>query len=238
MTDTQRKPTESAAQCPFCAADVHDARCSVCGAIVRLTSPDEILANQGVDEACLRKAINSITIIDPFERKLRWALAHLNLKEVDQARRHLQKALELQPGNRLLEAFVGMLESKRAPVLALPSILVVDDSATHLMFVTHVLRNEGYQVLSAVDGHEALTKVEGVDMVFLDINMPGIDGYEVCKQIKENMRTAPIPVVMFSGKDGFFDKMRGRMVGATDYIIKPCAPEMLVEMVKKHCPRG
>ena len=64
--------------------------------------------------------------------------------------------------------------------------------------------------------------------------MPRMDGYQLCKVVKGNSETAVIPVVMLSGKDGFFDKVRGRMVGATDYITKPFEPQELVKVVRRH----
>jgi twitching motility two-component system response regulator PilG len=114
------------------------------------------------------------------------------------------------------------------------TILVVDDSATQRVFVSQVLGEHGFQVVTASNGEEALQKLSNIDLIFLDINMPGMDGYEVCKSIKENPATVAIPVIMLSGKDGFFDKMRGRMVGATDHVTKPCEPAVLLAAIEKH----
>lgn len=82
---------------------------------------------------------------------------------------------------------------------------------------------------------QALAKLNDFipDIIFLDINLPHMDGYQLCKIIKGNDLTKEIPVVMLSGKDGFFDKMRGKMVGATDYITKPFEPSTLVSAIKK-----
>lgn len=226
--------------CPYCAtpSSAPVARCATCGCILRLSHPDQFFANTAVDEARVRKAIAQPAPMDPFARECHLALAYLNLKETARAIFHLRAALEQQRENRLLQAFLEILQERQPEtrVAATTRILVVDDSATHVMFVSQTLRRQGFEVITAAAGQEALGKLEGVDLIFLDINMPGMDGYEVCKRIKEDPGTAKVPVVMFSGKDGFFDKVRGRMVGATDYITKPCAADVLVEMVRKYCP--
>ena len=73
------------------------------------------------------------------------------------------------------------------------------------------------------------------DLILLDITMPKLDGYEVCKQIKKNARTAHVPVVMLSGKDGFFDKVKGRVAGATEYLTKPFQAAAVLEVIAAHC---
>jgi twitching motility two-component system response regulator PilG len=115
------------------------------------------------------------------------------------------------------------------------TILVVDDSATQRMFVAQALGQQGFRVVTAANGDEALQKLDDVDLIFMDINMPGMDGYQACKAIKDNPARATIPVIMLSGKDGFFDKMRGRMVGATDHVTKPCEPAVLLAAIEKYC---
>ena len=94
-------------------------------------------------------------------------------------------------------------------------------------------------MIAVADGIEGLAKLNELvpDLVLLDITMPSLDGYQVCKIIKGKDTTKHVPVVMLSGKDGFFDKVRGRLSGATDYITKPFEPATLVEAVKKHCQR-
>ena len=72
------------------------------------------------------------------------------------------------------------------------------------------------------------------DLVLLDISMPRMDGYEVCKSIRANVATRDVPIVMISGNDGFFDKVRGRVAGATDYITKPFGPEALMGVLETY----
>jgi twitching motility two-component system response regulator PilG len=102
--------------------------------------------------------------------------------------------------------------------------------------VTITLEKRDYRVIPASDGLEALAKInDGLpDLVLLDITMPRMDGYQLCKIIKGNPGTKHVPVVMLSGKDGFFDKVRGRMAGSTEYITKPFEPDALVRTVEKH----
>lgn len=116
------------------------------------------------------------------------------------------------------------------------TVLTVDDSPTVCKLVSMTLERQGYRVISAADGLQALAKLQDItpDLVLLDIAMPNLDGYSICKVIKTNAKTADVPVVMLSGKDGFFDKVRGRMAGAVDYITKPFDPKALLRTIDKH----
>jgi twitching motility two-component system response regulator PilG len=115
-------------------------------------------------------------------------------------------------------------------------ILVVDDSPTVRKIVKVTLTKMGYRVVMAEDGLEALTKIEDEkpDLILLDIIMPHLDGYQLCSLIKKKPHYKHIPVVMLSGKDGFFDKVRGRLAGSTGYITKPFQPDVLTETVEKN----
>ncbi|MBX7173422.1 MAG: response regulator [Pyrinomonadaceae bacterium] len=114
--------------------------------------------------------------------------------------------------------------------------MVVDDSPTVRKLITGKLEKCGHSVVSAVDGMDALAKINEVipDLVLLDITMPRLDGYQVCKLIRNNEITKDIPVVMISGKDGFFDKVRGRMAGSTGYITKPFGPDTLMKTIETY----
>lgn len=115
-------------------------------------------------------------------------------------------------------------------------ILVVDDSPTVRKIVKVTLTKIGYRVIMAEDGLEALAKIEDErpDLILLDIIMPHLDGYQVCSLIKKNPHYKHVPVVMLSGKDGFFDKVRGRLAGSVDYITKPFQPHVVTETVEKY----
>ncbi|MDW8303718.1 MAG: response regulator [Acidobacteriota bacterium] len=115
-------------------------------------------------------------------------------------------------------------------------ILVVDDSQTVRKLISTKLKKSGYRVVEAASGLEALQKLNEVipDLILLDITMPELDGYEVCKRIRSSEATRDIPVVMISGRDGFFDKVRGRMVGSSGYITKPFGPETIITTVESY----
>ncbi len=114
-------------------------------------------------------------------------------------------------------------------------ILVVDDSNTIRRSAEIFLKAGGHDVLLAEDGFDALAKVSDYhpDLIFCDILMPRLDGYQTCAIIKRNTKFANVPIVMLSSKDGVFDKARGRMVGAQDYLTKPFAKDQLLLAVEQ-----
>jgi twitching motility two-component system response regulator PilG len=119
------------------------------------------------------------------------------------------------------------------------TILVIDDSPTIRKLVSMTVERQGYQARTAGDSYEAIDVLRDFglpDLILLDIAMPGMDGYELCKLLRQNADTSRIPIIMLSGKDGFFNKMRGRLAGSTEYITKPFEPESLVRVLTKYCP--
>ena len=112
-------------------------------------------------------------------------------------------------------------------------ILVIDDSNTIRKTAEALLTRAGHQVVTAVDGFESLAKIadDPPDLIFVDIMMPRLDGYQTCALIKNNRRFCHIPVVMLSSKDGVFDKARGRIVGADAYLTKPFGRQDLLDAV-------
>ena len=112
-------------------------------------------------------------------------------------------------------------------------VLVIDDSNTIRRSAEIFLKQGGHEVLLAEDGFDALAKVNDFQphLIFCDILMPRLDGYQTCAIIKRNPRFAQVPVVMLSSKDGVFDKARGRMVGAQDYLTKPFTKDQLLQTV-------
>ena len=136
----------------------------------------------------------------------------------------------------------GWIEPEPSPVhrMQQSTVLIVDDSPTVRKIVAVTLERQGYRVLAASGAIEALARINEAlpDLILLDIAMPHMDGYQLCKLIKGNTLTKSVPVVMLSGKDGFFDKVRGRMTGATHYITKPFEPATLIEAVQKYCRRN
>jgi twitching motility two-component system response regulator PilG len=113
-------------------------------------------------------------------------------------------------------------------------ILVVDDSSTIRRSAETMLAAEGYDVVTAENGFEALSMVarHSPDLIFVDIMMPRLDGYQTCALIKQNSEFKATPVVMLSSKDGLFDKAKGRIVGSDQYITKPFSKEELLGTIK------
>jgi twitching motility two-component system response regulator PilG len=114
-------------------------------------------------------------------------------------------------------------------------VLVVDDSNTIRRSAEIFLKQGGHEVLLAEDGFDALSKINDhqPQLIFCDILMPKLDGYQTCAIIKRNPKFASIPVVMLSSKDGVFDKARGRMVGSQDYLTKPFTKDQLLQAVQQ-----
>ena len=115
-------------------------------------------------------------------------------------------------------------------------VLVIDDSNTIRRSAEIFLKQGGYEVLLAEDGFDALSKVNDHEphIIFCDILMPRLDGYQTCAIIKRNPRFARTPVIMLSSKDGLFDKARGHMVGSQDYLTKPFTKDQLLQAVAQH----
>ena len=114
-------------------------------------------------------------------------------------------------------------------------IMVIDDSSTIRRSAEIFLTQAGYQVVLAEDGFDALAKINDHHpaLIFCDILMPRLDGYQTCAIIKRNARFSDVPLVMLSSKDGVFDKARGRMVGAQDYLTKPFTKDQLLQAVQQ-----
>jgi len=115
-------------------------------------------------------------------------------------------------------------------------VMVIDDSNTIRRSAEIFLKNSGCSVILAEDGFDALAKIsnEHPDIIFVDIMMPRLDGYQTCSLIKRNARYKSTPVIMLSSKDGLFDRARGRMVGSDQYLTKPFTQETLIDAVQTY----
>jgi len=115
-------------------------------------------------------------------------------------------------------------------------IMVIDDSKTIRRTAETLLQREGYEVITAVDGFEALSKIAEAnpDIVFVDIMMPRLDGYQTCALIKNSQNYQNIPVIMLSSKDGLFDQAKGRVVGSDEYLTKPFSKDELLNAIRNH----
>ena len=120
--------------------------------------------------------------------------------------------------------------SSSRPRLAGLKVLVIDDSKTIRRTAETLLVREGCEVFTATDGFDALSKIADhqPDLIFVDIMMPRLDGYETCSLIKHNKIFRETPVIMLSSKDGLFDRARGRIVGSEQYLTKPFTKDELI----------
>lgn len=243
-------------ECPFCETvfTQQDSQCPDCQAILSLADPKVLLHNGEVDQARVMSAIKHyegsgvLSDADNFTQHFNLGVGYLNLKQITKGVTHLKSALGLRPADETLSAQLALLLEQPEVIAAqtweveppaqtyLGTVLIVDDSPTVQKLVTFTLERQNYQVISANDGFEALARLGDAtpDLILLDITMPKMDGYQVCKIVRENNTTREIPVVMLSSKDGFFDKVRGRMAGSTDYITKPFQPDALLKVMQKY----
>lgn len=115
-------------------------------------------------------------------------------------------------------------------------VMVIDDSKTIRRSAESLLQKAGYEVLTADNGFEALPIISSQhpDIIFIDIMMPRLDGYQTCALVKNNPKYRDIPIVMLSSKDGLFDRAKGRVVGAEQYLTKPFTRDDLLDAIRIH----
>lgn len=119
-------------------------------------------------------------------------------------------------------------------------VMVIDDSNTIRRTAETLLTKAGCDVITATDGFDSLAKIadKSPEVIFVDIMMPRLDGYQTCALIKNNSQYMHTPVIMLSSKDGLFDKAKGRIVGADDYLTKPFSKADLFEVLEKFSSRA
>ena len=117
-------------------------------------------------------------------------------------------------------------------------VMIIDDSKTIRRTAETLLTKAGCEVITAVDGFDALAKIadSNPDVIFVDIMMPRLDGYQTCSLIKNNAEFSAKPVIMLSSKDGLCDKARGRIVGSDEYLTKPFSKEELFDAIERYRP--
>lgn len=242
------------AQCPFCYSqnDPQAVTCNSCEAMLALSDLEMLLGHQNANQEVMLRAIEKMEVektIQEFgvEELTNLGIAHLNAHNLRKGFAYLQEASQLNPNDVVLSSKVNFLAIRLSEIeeydqkaqdnpVQSRTIMVVDDSPTVRKLISGKLEKCGHSVVSAVDGMDALAKINEVipDLVLLDITMPRLDGYQVCKLIRNNDVTKDIPVVMISGKDGFFDKVRGRMAGSSGYITKPFGPDTLMKTIETY----
>lgn len=131
-------------------------------------------------------------------------------------------------------------ENQDSPPATGIKVMVIDDSKTIRRTAETLLKREGYDVVTATDGYESLAKIadERPDIIFIDIMMPRLDGYQTCALIKNNREFRNTPVIMLSSKDGLFDKARGRIVGSEQYLTKPFTKDDLLGAIRRYVGAG
>lgn len=129
-----------------------------------------------------------------------------------------------------------MEEEDKEKALTGLKVMVIDDSKTIRRTAETLLKKEGCDVVTATDGFDALSKVADhrPDIIFVDIMMPRLDGYQACALIKHNEVFKETPVIMLSSKDGLFDRARGRIVGSEQYLTKPFTKDELLGAIRRH----
>ena len=129
-----------------------------------------------------------------------------------------------------------MAEEATETSLAGIKVMVIDDSKTIRRTAETLLKKAGCEVVTATDGFEALAKItdQNPDMIFIDIMMPRLDGYQTCALIKNNHIYKNTPVILLTSKDGLFDRARGRIVGSDQYLTKPFTKDELLGAITTH----
>ncbi|MEM9596135.1 MAG: response regulator [Acidobacteriota bacterium] len=247
--------------CPICRTPIEPSaiECDGCGAYLSLFDVEKLLKNRRVVQELLIKNVNRLKEVVRGDRgnwqaRRALLLAWLNLGDVRRAAREVERLLETIPLNEpdrleveqvkvyLLRTGVKDKTAVQPPPEEEPveaqRILVVDDSATVRALVGATLETEGFEVDFAATGMEALAALRKhvPNLVLLDIGLPNMDGYQLCQLIRQNPATAEVPVVMLSARDGFYDQVRGRMVGCQDYVTKPFEPSDLIDRIRHLVP--
>lgn len=238
--------------CPLCQAPLvkTSPQCSSCGALIRLQNFDVWKAHPTPDSRLLKQALTRYGALLEKKPEARvyyhLALCRLNGKQFDLATRDLEVVAQMTPASHPLgqQAAELLRQLKEAPSRIPASetgragtVLVVDQSPTIRKVVTKALKEYDYRVMEAANGEEALAflKEDRVDVVLLDLNLPRVNGYEVCKAIRANKKIANLPVILLSDRGGLFARLRARLAGATQFLAKPFGPDVLVQVVAHHC---
>jgi|CXWL01.1.fsa_nt_gi twitching motility two-component system response regulator PilG len=240
-------------ECPYCSSqnDPQGFACSTCRSTLTLSDLEALFDGSKADHEVVQSAVTrmeaewNLREFDVAEMTV-LALGHFNLGNTQSGLKYLEEASRLDPNNVILAGQVNAIAIRLEEISRKnelhetqptgKTILVVDDSPTVRKLISGKLEKSGHIVVCAGDGVEALECLENglPDLVLLDITMPRMDGYEVCKQIRANPQAKDLPIVMISGKDGFFDKVRGRMAGSTGYVTKPFGPETLMKALETY----
>ncbi|MGL4419203.1 MAG: response regulator [Gemmataceae bacterium] len=243
--------------CPLCghasAGPTTENDCPTCHAVLTIENPAVFDRPIAVERPLLEDGARRLYDLMQHEPSSATAfllgLAYLNLGYPDEGLQALQTAVKGKPADINWKPLVVKFAKHRAAAnrkdvvfdqmsmsMMKPAVIVVDDSPTIRKLVGVTLNGAGYVVTEAADGYEVAERVRqvGVPRLFiLDINMPGLDGLQLCKMLRQNTETADVPVVFLTGKDGFFNKLRGQWAGAAEYLTKPFDPQKLLATVDR-----
>lgn len=162
--------------------------------------------------------------------------------QVDGLHAHLKRPIVATSVMKALDQLAHELESQAAAIASTrPKALVVDDSQVMRTQVTQALQQCGVEADGAESGEQALSYLRNgtpYALIFLDVVLPGVDGYTLCKSIKKDLQYKLIPVVMLTGKDSPFDRVRGKLARCDTYLTKPVTHEKLQTVIKQHLPQA
>jgi twitching motility two-component system response regulator PilG len=250
--------TDRVWHCPFCWSPLEEkaGECYYCEAHLFIHEQfftSKRTANQGIINKAIERYEKVIKEEKNADAHYYLAMAYLNMENWAEAFDQLQKSKKLAPENKAfieqlnaLQSYMdvmGMVYQKKISDLSKASkgvakgnkILVAEDSSDTRKLIVRILSRKGYAVLEAKDGLEALSQLnnEKPDLVMLDIVMPRMDGYKVLSIMKDSAIFKDIPVIILTGKDKVFDKIKGKMSGASSYLTKPFNPAKLIDTINK-----
>ena len=189
-----------------------------------------INAKKKGDVATARLLFSRALQLDP-ENENAWLWLASVAESSVQAEAMLERVLSINPFNLKAQQLYQQLQAKQP---SKSKVMIIDHSATVRDLVAITLQRQGFSVIPAADGREALTKIPATmpDLILLELDLPDMDGYQICRTIRNNGQTNHIPVLFLSGNDGFFDRVKGRIAGVTDYITKPFSQRLLIERIR------
>jgi twitching motility two-component system response regulator PilG len=196
-----------------------------------------------------RSLLEAVVSADPSHSPAYFWLAAL-APTPEQSLEHIDRLLVFNPGHlrakqlrKLFQVQVKQVQSASSMTMTKikPTVLIIDGSESARTAAGHILEDAGYSVRNAGSGQQAMENIadDGVpDMIFMDSALPGLDGYQMCSVFQQSLATKFIPIVMFTGRSGFFERFRSWFAGGfAARVVKPYTPDELVSVANAHCPR-
>lgn len=222
----------AAAVCPFCVAELQRPDfCGSCKSAIWPLNPVEFALSRPVERDAIQRFIDAPSPMpSTVDRELLLTLAYCNLQDFAKAREHLERAVVRN------FAATAIARERVGVYLTREPVLVVDDSATIRDVLVRLLDSDGYLPVPVAVGWDLMNVAAAMAPVaiLLDITMPGVDGLDLCRQIRSNKATKSIPIIIVSGHGDLLDKVVGKLAGASDYLTKPFQPNQLLSVVRRH----